>query len=139
MNMLLRNTEKYIDIVEFSPSNGFIRRFELPSDKDTSTNGFFCEIEERLYGLGVSAGKIFVIVESQVFSSELLTTRCVRTDESSEFIVRKGESILCKVNYIPEKPFWNFFTMEDEDVDGLLLIHNILSSNERRQVFIENN
>jgi hypothetical protein len=37
------------------------------------------------------------------------------------------------------KPYWNLFAMEAEDVDGFLLIHNVLSSAERRTILVENN
>ncbi len=137
--MLLRNTEKYVDIIEFSPTYGLIRRFEISNGEDAATNGFFCEIFEKLFGLGVSAGGLYVIVEGRAFNSELLTTTCVRFGEKREFVVSKGSSTLCRIKYKPDEPFWNFFAMEDEDVDSLLLIHNILSSSERKQIFIDHN
>ena len=139
MQMILRNTEKYLDLIEFSLSNCQARRLDREEGQHADTNGFFCELAGNLFGLGASEGKIYVIIEGQAFSHEDLTTSCTQHGEESEFIAKSGASTLCSVIYKSEKTYWNFFPMEDEDVDQLLLIHNILSSSERRQVFLSNN
>jgi len=48
-------------------------------------------------------------------------------------------AMLTSVSYLPDKPFWNFFHVEDEDVDGFLWMHNVLSSAERRAILVNHN
>lgn len=137
--MKLRNTEKFVDILEFDISRGQINRSDIDRDSKLKTNGFFCEVQSHIMGLGVSDGVILVIVDGKAYSSEVITTTCLPASSGKELCVYKNREILFTLSYMPNEPQWNFFTEEDEDVDPLLLMHNILSSSVRKSIFVENN
>jgi len=109
-------------------------------EKDIPTNGFFFDHDAATFGLGVSQGTIFVLLRDRLltYRPELQTQNQV-SEEGRIFTVNDNGVTIVQIAYMPAKPFWNFFYMEDEDVDGFLWIHNVLSSSERRAILIEHN
>ncbi len=137
--MYLRNTEKYLDILEIYPDDNVVNRFVIDKDDERNTNGFFCEVNGQLFGLGVSNKEIFTILNGHVYPNKIITITCLTVEDHREFCAYKNNKLLHMIKYEPQEPHWNFYTMEDEDVDSLLLMKNILSSDERKSIFIDNN
>ena len=139
--MLLRNTEHFRDVLELSVSNQQHRRFTLEEGQVEKINGFFVQRNNTTYGLCANDGAIWILCGGELLEcTEGVSTQVESKNETGRtfFVLKNGEEIV-RLSYKPEKPHWNFFAMEDEDVDGLLLIHNILSSPERKGVFLEAN
>ena len=137
--MKLRNTEQYLDIMDFDLQSGERSRTLISREVEVKTNGVFCEFKGALYGLGAAAGELWIIINGIAYIAKEISTTCLPQGQGKEFTVYRNKQPLFSVKYIPAKPHWNFFTMEDEDVDALLLINNILNSSERMQIFVEVN
>jgi len=138
--MLLRNKERYREVLEVDTDRESARRVLTECEVDIPTNGFFFDHDAKTFGLGVSRGTIFVLVQDRLVPyGPGFTTQIQEDGERRVFTADREAETLVRVTYSPMKPFWNFFAMEDEDVDGFLWIHNVLSSAERRTILVENN
>lgn len=136
--MLIRNMNQFRDVIEVSVNHTPMKRFTIPEGEDVKTVGSFFEYGESLFGLSASDGSIWLMIRGKVLKhTENLTTEFSENGSQRRLQVReKGVSIL-DVLYTPEKPYWNFFAMEDEDVDGFLWMYNVLSRPERKAVLLE--
>lgn len=138
--MLLRNAERYREVLEVNIDQESRRRDLTEREIDTPTNGFFFDHNATTFGLGASQGTIYVLLQNRLVPyGPGFTTQMQEDGERRVFTANREAETLFRVTYSPMKPFWNFFAMEDEDVDGFLWIHNVLSSAERRTILVENN
>jgi hypothetical protein len=138
--MLLRNTERFLEMLEVSGEHGLRRRFLLSPAETAKTNGFFFEHNKSVFGLGAAHGMHWLVVQGAIVEcGDGLTTELREGTGRRAFRAHMNSRPFVEVSYEPMKPFANFFAMEDEDVDGFLLIHNILSNTERRAIFLRHN
>ena len=138
--MLLRNIERYLEVLEIGVGQELPRRSLTDSERDIPTQGFFFDYGGTTFGLGVSRGAILVLLRNQlVVYGPGFATQIQEDGECRVFTASQDGAALVNVTYSPNKPFWNFFSMVDEDVDGFLWLHNVLSSAERRAIIVENN
>lgn len=137
--MFLRNYERYLEVLDLDLDGRSQRRVLLPGD-DIKTNGFFFDHDGKMFGLGVSHDVTLVLLHNQLVRYHAGFQTQINADgEHRVFTATCDGEQLISVSYLPAKPFWNFFFMEDEDVDGFLLIHNVLSSAERRAILVKHN
>jgi hypothetical protein len=138
--MLLRNTERYREVLEVGIGRESHPRVLTEREIDTPTNGFFFDHNATAFGIGICRGAIFVLLEDRLvpYGPEY-ETQVQETGDRRVFTASRDGMALVRVAYSPGKPFWNVFAMEDEDVDGFLLIHNVLSSVERRAILVKSN
>src|SRR5262245_21214040 len=133
--MLLRNTERYCEVLEVGIDRKLYRRVLTERELDITTNGFFFDHSDTVFGIGVSQGALFILLQGRVLPyGPEFTTQLEDKGESRVFTARRDTFTLVCETYSPRQPFWNFFAMEDEDVDGFLWMHNVLSSAERRAI-----
>jgi hypothetical protein len=138
--MLLRNDDHYREVLEVDVDREPCRRVLTEREVDTPTSGFFFDHEATTFGLVVCRGAIFVLLQNVLIPYEPdLTTQIEEIGERRVFSVSHESETLVRVEYLPMKPFWNFFPIEDEDVDGFLWIHNVLSNSERRVILVDSN
>ena len=138
--MLLRNTERYREVLEVGIGRQPHRRILTERELDIATNGFFFDHSDTVFGIGVSQGALFILLQGRLvpYGPEF-TTQLDENGESRVFTASRDTLTLVCETYSPRRPFWNFLAMEDEDVDGFLWMHNVLSSAERRAILVENN
>ncbi len=136
--MLLRNNERFLEVLEVGELR---RRVLTDSERDIPTQGFFFDHEGTTYGLGVSPrGAILVLLGNRIaVYGPGFATQIQEDGECRVFTASQDGVMLVKVTYSPNKPFWNFYPVDDEDVDGFLWVHNVLSSAERRAIFVKHN
>jgi hypothetical protein len=110
------------------------------SELDIATNGAFFDHRESVFGIGVSQGALFILLEGRLVAyGPRFATQLEDHGERRVFTARQDTATLVSVTYSPRHPSWNFFAEEDEDVDRFLWMHNVLSNDERRAILIENN
>lgn len=134
--MILRNRERFRDLITVGEGGSSIER--LPGDglQDRKANGFFFENDGRIFGLGVDHGRVWLLLDGRVRSAQPGIRVTVADAEGLRtFSAFDGNNLISSVTYRPEAPYWNFFAMEDEDVDGFTWMRNVLSSSERMAVF----
>jgi hypothetical protein len=138
--MLLRNKERYAEVLEVGIDRESRRRVLTRCEVDIPTSGFFFDLYATTFGLAVSQGALFVLLQNRLVPfGPGFKTQMEVNGEYRVFTASRDAEVLVRVKYLPAKPFWNFFPMEDEDVDGFLWIHNVLSSAERQRIMIDNN
>lgn len=138
--MLLRNHERYQEVLDVSNGGQWHRRVLEPKDP-TPSNGFFFDHGGETFGLGVAGGEILVLLCGQLVPyGSAFQTQIRDEGERRIFIATCNAVPLVHVAYRPHLPFSTpFHTAENEDVDGFLWIHNVLSSDERRAIFVAHN
>ncbi len=138
--MLLRNVERYLEVLQVGVDQKSCRRILFDDERGMATHRFFFDHDSATFGLGVSRGAVCLLLASRVVPyGPGISTRIQQDGESRIFTASQDGVTLANVTYLPGKPFRNLFPMDDEDVDGFLWIHNVLSSAERRAVFIKHN
>lgn len=137
--MLLRNFERYLEVLEFA-KDSTRRRFVLDKRDDRLTQGFFIDHDGALFGLGVSRGAIVVLLQNALITyGPEITTTIQECGEARIFTACQHGTSIASVAYTPRVPQWFLMEDEDEDVDCFVWIHNVLSSAERMAILIENN
>jgi hypothetical protein len=138
--MLLRNLERHREMLDVRNAGQWHRRGLEPKDQ-TQSNGFFFDHGGATFGLGVSGGEILVLLRDQLVPyGSGLETQIRDEGESRIFVAAYNAAPLVRVTYRPPVPFSTpYYSMEDEDVDGFLWIHNVLSNYERRAIFLNYN
>jgi hypothetical protein len=138
--MLLRNLERYLEVLDTGNGGQWHRRV-LESNDQIRSNGFFFDHAGATFGLGVLDGEILVLLRDQLVSYGSGFATEIRDDgECRVFVAAHNAEPLVCVTYHSPLPFSTpFFSLEAEDVDGFLWIHNVLSSDERRAIFVTHN
>lgn len=134
--MILRNKDRFRDLIAVGDSGRSIERLSDEGAQERKANGFFFEKEGRIWGLGVDHGVVWILLDGELRAAhhELLVS-VKDADGLRTFSAFDGQNLLSSVTYSPEAPYWNFFAMDDEDVDGFTWMRNVLSSPERMAVF----
>lgn len=138
--MILRNLDNYRDLAEISDDGRSIKRIPETDVGEQRPSGLFWEMDGRLFGLGVDKGEMLLLLDCRIkavtSSVKVGITDCAGRRTFSVF---DGGHLVSEVQYEPQKPYWNFFAMEDEDVDGFVWINNVLASPERMSILIKTN
>ena len=138
--MILRNTEKYCDLIEYNPENGIERKYSIDNKSKEATNGFYSVLERKLFGLGVYNEELWVIINANPYRASGILVMCIKNKNDMEFAVTKNNQQIYSITYKPKKAESYFcYSEDDEDVDILLFISNVLSSEERTLIFMGNN
>lgn len=136
--MILRNLDIYRYMIRLSDGGQSIEKV-AESDVDAEkSNGLFWEVDGHPFGLGVQNGEMVLLLRGKLIAaSRGMSVTVSDSGERRKFSVFDGEHLVSSEIYEPKKPHWNFFAMEDEDVDGFVWIKNVLASHERTAVFLE--
>jgi hypothetical protein len=135
--MVLRNLELYRDLIRVGAGEFSIERVAEADTGELRSNGTFWDIDGYLFGLGVQGGVIVLLLGDQLVEATFaVTVQVVDVGSRRIFSAFEEGRRLCTVEYEPKKPHWNFFAMNDEDVDGFVWMNNVLASPERKIIFI---
>lgn len=140
-HMILRNQNQFLEVLEIDNDGCKSRRFVSDSEKQTVFDGSFFDHDATTFGLGVSRGEIFALIGDRlVRCGPGFVTEIRRKGEARAFVAIDDSKVLVIIDYAPSSVGWNpFFGIDDEDTDAFLWIHNVLSSAERRAVFVAHN
>lgn len=135
--MILRNLEKHREIIRVDTSSGESSLIsEAEADGINPVGGFFMH-EGLSFGLSAEDGCIWLIISGRPLKYENgMATTLANLGRKNEFKLYNNERLVFSINYKPKKPSWNFFTVEDEDVDHFCWMHNVLSRPERKAVLL---
>lgn len=140
--MLLRNTERYREVLDIGVDRTPMRRVLTEREPDIAANGWFFDHGDSVFGLGVSDGALMILLNGQLFPYDPgIATHLLDKGATRVFTATQCDVVLACEEYRPKmRSFESWFEMEDEeDRDGFLWLHKVLASPERRAVLIENN
>lgn len=136
--MLLRNLDNYEELIDVNSQCGSITYISDPAVEEKIIKGSFFIHDNFLFGLYAENGLGWLIICGKLFQCDSrITTQNVAIDNQRLFQVIEDDSVIFEVKYTPKKPYWNFFAMEDEDVDNFLWLHNVISTPLRREILLK--
>ena len=136
--MLLRNQDAAHELLKYDSPETTTPRYVKP-ETNTTTNGYYFEHNGAIFGLGVMGNIVYVVLEGRLLLHQGITTTINQHKEMREFVLRK-DSTLWSITYKPTRLVsTQFYTADDEDGDGFLLLHNVLTDAGRLARFIEAN
>jgi hypothetical protein len=139
--MILKNQKRFVELLDFDLETGERDSYVHSGSEIKDSSGFFCRVNQQLFGLGVQWGKVFLILDGKAIEATAdINTKIENRAGYRVFSASNERGSILEIVYKAETPlFYPTYTEEDEDVDILLWIHNVLSDPERVQIFQECN
>ncbi len=134
--MILRNKDRFRDLIAVGESGSLLERLRDEGPQERKANGFFFEMDGRVFGLGVDRRQVWLLLDGELRAAQPGVRVGVADAEGLRtFSAFDGNDLISSVTYPPETAYWNLFAMDEEDVDGFTWMRNVLSSPERMAVF----